>query len=69
MSTLDKITLKVKKLSEDKQEKVLEYVEVLEGLQKDVNEWNSFSLENAFKGLENDGMPEYSDKDIKEKWN
>jgi hypothetical protein len=69
MSTIDKITLKVKRLSEEKQEKVLEYVEVLEGLQKEKTDWNAFSLASAFTGLETDDMPEYSEKDLKEKWN
>ena len=68
MSTIEKITLKVKKLSEEKQEKVLEYVEVLEAYQKDVSDWNNFSLESAIKGLDDSELPEYSENDLKEKW-
>ena len=68
MSTIEKITLKVKKLSEEKQEKVLEYVEVLEAYQKDVSDWNNFSLESAINGLDDSELPEYSEKDLKEKW-
>ena len=68
MNTIEKITLKVKKLSEEKQEKVLEYVEVLEAYQKDVSDWNNFSLESAINGLDDSELPEYSEKDLKEKW-
>ena len=68
MNTKKKITLKVKKLSEEKQEKVLEYVEVLEAYQKDVSDWNNFSLESAINGLDDSELPEYSEKDLKEKW-
>ncbi len=63
MSTLEKITSKIKKLSGDKQEKVLEYIEVLEEHQDELNNWNSFSLENAMKGLEDDQLPEYTVED------
>lgn len=68
MSTLEKITSKIKKLSGDKQEKVLEYIEVLEDHQDELNNWNSFSLENAMKGIADDQLPEYSEKDLKERW-
>jgi len=68
MSTLEKITVKIKRLSSDKQEKVLEYVEVLEGYQKELNDWNSFSIQSAMKGLEDDKLPEYTENDLKEKW-
>jgi len=68
VSTLEKITSKIKKLSGDKQEKVLEYIEVLEEHQDELNNWNSFSLENAMKGIADDQLPEYSEKDLKEIW-
>lgn len=68
VSTIEKITHKIRKLSSDKQEKVLEYIEVLEENQNELNSWNSFSLENAMKGLEDDQLPEYTEEDLKEKW-
>lgn len=68
VSTIEKITHKIKKLSSDKQEKVLEYIEVLEENQNELNSWNTFSLENAMKGLEDDQLPEYTEEDLKERW-
>ncbi len=68
VSTIEKITHKIRKLPSDKQEKVLEYIEVLEENQNELNSWNSFSLENAMKGLEDDQLPEYTEEDLKEKW-
>lgn len=31
-------------------------------------EWTSFSLDQAMKGQENEDSPEYSEADLKEKW-
>jgi hypothetical protein len=52
---------------------VLDFVEFL--LQKaelepeqEIKIWNQFSLSQAMKGLENDGMHEYGLSDMKERW-
>ncbi|HLA96236.1 MAG TPA: hypothetical protein VK612_10990 [Pyrinomonadaceae bacterium] len=30
--------------------------------------WSKFSLAQAMRGLDNDDMPEYTDADLKDKW-
>ncbi|MBD2570927.1 hypothetical protein [Anabaena lutea] len=35
---------------------------------KENEEWNEFSLEQAMRGLENDHLPEYTESDLIEKW-
>jgi hypothetical protein len=73
MSVLELITQKVSSLPDEKQAEVLDFVEFL--LQKaelepeqEIKIWNQFSLSQAMKGLENDGMHEYDLSDIKERW-
>lgn len=71
MSVQEQITEKIQNLSENKQQEVLTFVESL--LQERVEEetdqqWNRFSLNQAMIGLENDGLPEYNEADLKEKW-
>jgi len=62
--TIEKITRRVKKLSEAEREKLLKIIEQID----EDNEWFNFSLSSAMKGLEDDTMPEYSVDDLKEKW-
>jgi hypothetical protein len=35
---------------------------------KENEEWNKFSLEQAMRDLENDHLPEYTESDLIEKW-
>ena len=35
---------------------------------KENEEWNEFSLEQAMRDLENDHLPEYTESDLIEKW-
>jgi hypothetical protein len=35
---------------------------------KENEEWNEFSLEQAMRGLEKDHLPEYTESDLIEKW-
>ncbi|WP_071189231.1 hypothetical protein [Trichormus sp. NMC-1] len=35
---------------------------------KENEEWNEFSLEQAMRGLENDHLHEYTESDLIEKW-
>ncbi len=35
---------------------------------KENEEWNEFSLEQAMRYLENDHLPEYTESDLIEKW-
>lgn len=74
MSVREQITEKIQNLPEDKQQEVLVFVEFLlqksiqEDAKKEDQEWNHFSLDQAMKGLENDNLPEYTEADLKEKW-
>jgi hypothetical protein len=61
---IEKITRRVKKLSDAEREKLLKIIELID----EDNEWFNFSLSSAMKGLEDDTMPEYSVEDLKEKW-
>ena len=61
-------------LSEEKQTEVLTFLNSLIASQNEYNrqqendEWSHFSLEQAMQGLEDDGLPEYTEQDLKEKW-
>ncbi len=74
MSIQEKITEKIQNLPENKQQEVLVFIEFL--LQKNIMEnteaenqvWSHFSIDQAMKGLEDDGLPEYTEEDLKEKW-
>lgn len=74
MSVKQIIERKLESLSEDRQNEVLNFVASLlqksadEEVKKENAERNQFSLEQAMNGLENDGLPEYTLEDLKEKW-
>ena len=61
-------------LSEEKQTEVLTFLNSLIASQNEYDrqqendEWSHFSLEQAMQGLEDDGLPEYTEQDLKEKW-
>ena len=60
---------KVQRLPLPLQEEVLDFVEFLLHKNGDgEQEWSKFSLAQAMRGLEDDGMPEYTESDLKEKW-
>ena len=68
MTTLDKIQRKIKNLRDPDREKVLKFVEGLEYESMEINDWNRFSLYGAVKNIGNDNLPEYTEEDLKEKW-
>ncbi len=71
MIVTDEITFKVRKLPRPSQEKVLHFVDLLLEKNDDANEdqeWSDFSFAQAMRGLEDDGMSEYTDEDLKERW-
>ena len=71
MSVSELIAQKVSSLPDVKQVEVLDFVESLlreAELEYDTKMWNQFSLDQAMRGLENDGLPEYSLSDMKERW-
>lgn len=74
MTTIDRITSKIKKLPEKSQKEVLLFVEFLLSKSGEMGEetegqlWSRFSLEQAMRGLENDDLPEYTTTDLQEKY-
>jgi len=71
MIVTDEINAKVQKLPRPSQEKVLHFVDFLLGKNggaNEVQEWSDFSFAQAMRGLEDDGMSEYTDADLKEPW-
>ena len=74
MKTIDKISERIRRLPERSREEVLDFVEFL--LSKsgkmetgmDNKSWSDFSLNQAMRGLEADGMLNYSESDLKEKY-
>ncbi|MCX7044930.1 MAG: hypothetical protein NTX50_05500 [Candidatus Sumerlaeota bacterium] len=73
MSTADLIFMTVKQLPQDRQAEVLDFAEFIHGRaasadNNDDASWKAFSLSSAMRGMENDDMPEYSEKDIKESY-
>jgi len=45
---------------------VLHHQEI--SIQQENAEWSQFSLAQAMQGLENDSLPEYTERDLKQKW-
>ncbi len=74
MSIKQTIQAKIDILTEDKQAEVLIFLnsmienQIEDNTQKNNDEWSRFSLEQAMQGLENDNLPEYTERDLKEKW-
>jgi protein-disulfide isomerase len=71
MIVTDEITVKVRKLPRPSQEKVLHFVDLLlesDGRADENQEWSDFSFAQAMRGLEDDGIAEYTDADLKERW-
>jgi len=73
MTTLERIVEKVRKLPDEKQAEVLNFVEFLNlrssgaGEDEDL-EWSLFSLAAALKGMESEERPEYTLADLKERY-
>lgn len=74
MSIKQIIQEKIDILSESKQVEVLNFLNYLIecqqeiSIQQDNTEWSQFSLAQAMQGLENDSLPEYTERDLKQKW-
>lgn len=67
----EEINVKVRRLPRPSQEKVLHFVDLLlekNGDTDEDQEWSDFSFTQAMRGLEDDGMSEYTDADLKERW-
>ncbi len=69
MKTADLIHDRAKALPESIQREVLDFIEYLaQKLRQEDARWSELSLGAAFRGLEEDAWPEYSEQDLKEKW-
>ncbi len=74
MSTVELITTKVQQLPEAFQREVLDFVEFLrtraeeEDARTEELEWSRFSMEQVIRGMEDDEFPEYTEDDLKERW-
>jgi Protein of unknown function (DUF2281) len=69
MMVSEQINGKLQRLPLPLQEEVLDFVEFLLHKNGDgEQEWSKFSLAQAMRGLEDDDMPEYTDADLKDKW-
>lgn len=74
MLTAEKVSIEIQKLPSSMQQEVLDFVEFLlyknrdRGTRREAENWNSFSMSSALKGLEADEFPEYEETDFVEKW-
>jgi hypothetical protein len=74
MSAKEQITDRLQMLPPPLQREVLDFIDFLAqrvAQRQDASdevEWTKFSLAQAMSGLENEDSPEYSDADLKEKW-
>jgi hypothetical protein len=75
-STIERISVETGKLPDSYQKEVLHFVEFLlsktkngssDSRQEDL-EWYELSLAEAARGIEDDDIPEYTDSDLREKW-
>lgn len=74
MTATEQITDRLQMLPPQLQREVLDFIEFLAqrvAQREDASEgaeWTRFSLAQAMNGLENEDSPEYSEADLKEKW-
>ncbi|RMH84184.1 MAG: DUF2281 domain-containing protein [Calditrichaeota bacterium] len=75
MSTAEKIILQLQKLPDALQEEVLHFIEFLlfrlrawDGDQKEDQDFLDFSLASALRDMENEAVPNYTESDLKERW-
>ena len=74
MSAKEQIADRLKMLPPPQQREVLDFIDFLAqrvAQREDASEeaeWTKFSLAQAMSGLENEDSPEYSEADLKEKW-
>jgi hypothetical protein len=74
MSAKEQITDRLQMPPPPLQREVLDFIEFLAqkvAQREDASEegeWTKFSLAQAMNGLETEGSPEYSEADLKEKW-
>jgi hypothetical protein len=74
MSAKEQITNRLQRLPPPLQREVLDFIEFLTqrvAQRQDASDevgWTKFSLAQAMNGLENEDSPEYSEADLKEKW-
>ena len=74
MSSIERIAQHVRELPEQLQNEVLDFVEFLKTRSEAVDdrqedlEWSRFSMMQAIRGMEDDDFPEYTDADLKERW-
>jgi len=69
MKTEDLIYDRAKTLPEPIQREVLDFIEYLaQKLRQEDVRWSELSLGAALRGLEDDTWPEYSEEDLKERW-
>ncbi len=74
MSPKEQITDRLQMLPPPLQREVLDFIDFLAqrvAQREDASEeaeWRVFSLAQAMNGLENEASPEYSEADLKEKW-
>jgi len=69
MKTADLIYDRARDLPEPMQREVLDFAEYLaQKLRQEDARWSELSLGAAFRGLEEDAWPEYSEEDLREKW-
>jgi hypothetical protein len=69
MAVTEQLTGKIQRLPIPLQEEVMDFVDfLLYKSDSEGNEWSEFSLAQAMRGLEEDEVPEYTEADLKEKW-
>lgn len=70
MVLAEKIYQKIQKLPESIQTEILDFVDFIDSRKGDPLDlkWNRFTLSSAMKGMENEGGPEYTLHDLKEKF-
>lgn len=71
MTVAQQIQEKISHLSEYLQRQVLDYSDYLSAkydVNKDIKNWNIFSVESALRGMENEDTSIYDNATFKEKW-
>ncbi len=68
MSLTQRIVRKLEKMPEAIQSEVLDFIDFIDSRKGADSDWKDLSISSAMRGMENEPSPEYTARDLKEKF-
>lgn len=68
MSLTQRIVKKLEKLPESIQSEVLDFIDFMDSRKGADSDWKDLSISSAMRGMEDESSPEYTTRDLKEKF-